>query len=122
MHNNGKKTEDHEDDGEGEGGGNGGNPGASLTPSFGEPLDDEISGVADEEKELECDGVIPADDDYPLSVNDLVNEDELPNGMVIGEYDGLWFVFDGDERFGPFQLRETAVKFAYSRRSCGPSP
>ncbi|MDC7741240.1 hypothetical protein [Rhizobium binxianense] len=122
MNDNHKDREEDEDGGE-DGGGLGSGAGMALTPPSGRKSSARLTEEADEEDDHEPSGVLPDGDDYPRSADDLDNQDDLPNEMIIGTYNGQWYLFDTDgTRYGPFRDREKAVEVAFSIRSWGPTP
>lgn len=117
------KNRGEDDDEEGGGAGNGASfgmmppfQGGGSAEPFNEDDDEEVA-----EQDLEP--TAPSGDDFPLSESDLVGEEVLPNDMVVGRYDGFWYLFDTDgSRYGPFRTQEKALAVAFNIRRWGPAP
>lgn len=117
------KNREEDDDEEGGGAGNG--AGIGMMPPFhGDSSAKPFSEDDDEEvTEEDLEPTAPRGDDFPLSDRDLVGEEVLPNDMVVGRYDGFWYLFDTDgSRYGPFRTQEKALAVAFNIRPWGPSP
>lgn len=113
-----------EEDDDEEGGGDGNGAGTGMTPPFQGDSAQPFSEDDDEEVTWEdLEPTAPSGDDFPLSDRDLVGEEVLPNNMVVGRYDGFWYLFDTDgSRYGPFRTQEKALAVAFNIRRWGPSP
>lgn len=117
------KNREEDDDEEGGGVGSGAGNGMTLPFSGGGAAEPSLEDDDEEVSEEDLDAISPEGTNFPLSEADLVGEEVLPNDMVVGRYDGFWYLFYTDgSRYGPFRTQEKALAVAFNIRPWGPSP